>query len=94
MLLHKEEKFSPFCYLFSLISNDKPMINYEHMNKSFHFLNVQDFPKLYWFNTIGGGGGVCVATCMHELVVNKIKDLVQAISFISLSCDEVTTMDQ
>jgi hypothetical protein len=31
---------------------------------------------------------------MHELVVKKIKDLVQAIKFISLSCDEVTTMDQ
>jgi hypothetical protein len=59
------------------------------MSKLLHFLNVS---KLYWFNTFGEGGGV--ATCMDELVVNKIKDLVQVIRFISLSCDEVTTMDQ
>jgi hypothetical protein len=34
-----------------------------------------------------------MASCMRELVVKKTKDLVQAIKFISLSCDEVTTMD-
>ncbi len=32
---------------------------------------------------------------MHELVVNKTKDLVQTINFILFFvCDEVTTMDQ
>jgi hypothetical protein len=31
---------------------------------------------------------------MHELVVNKTKDLVQVIRFISFLCDKVTTMDQ
>jgi hypothetical protein len=35
-----------------------------------------------------------MASYMHELVVKKTKDLVQATMFISLSCDEVTTMDQ
>jgi hypothetical protein len=30
---------------------------------------------------------------MHELVVKKTKDLVQATKFIFLSCDEVITMD-
>jgi hypothetical protein len=31
---------------------------------------------------------------MYELVVNKIKILVETIRFISLLCDEVTTYDQ
>jgi hypothetical protein len=35
-----------------------------------------------------------MATYMHEVVVNKIRNLVQSVQFISLSCDEVTTCDQ
>jgi len=31
---------------------------------------------------------------MHELVVKKTNDLVQGTEFISLSCDEITIMDQ
>jgi hypothetical protein len=35
-----------------------------------------------------------MATYMHEVVVNKTKNLVQSVQFISLSCDEITTCDQ
>jgi hypothetical protein len=51
---------------------------------------VKDFPKTHWFNSI------CweMASYMHELVVKKTMDLVQVVRFISLSCDEVTTLDQ
>ncbi len=45
---------------------------------------------MHWFNNIGWE----MATYMHEVVVNKTKNLVQSVQFISLSCDEFTTCDQ
>jgi hypothetical protein len=32
-----------------------------------------------------------MVACMHDLVVNETKILVEGVRFISLSCDEVTT---
>jgi hypothetical protein len=51
---------------------------------------VKDFPKTHWFNSIGWE----MTSYMHELVVKKTRGLVQATMFISLSCDEVTTLYQ
>jgi len=51
---------------------------------------VKDFPKTHWCNSIGWE----MASYMHELVVKKSKDFVQATKSISLSCDEVTILDQ
>jgi hypothetical protein len=52
-------------------------------------LDVKDLPKPQSSNLIGWG----MANCMYELMLKKTKDLVQATRFISLSCDEITTMD-
>ncbi len=35
-----------------------------------------------------------MAFCMHELVVNKTKSLVESARFISLSCDEMANSSQ
>jgi hypothetical protein len=43
---------------------------------------------------IGQTQMVGITSCMHDLVVNKTKTLVEATSFISFSCDEVITLDQ
>ncbi len=54
------------------------------------FFDLKDFPRTYWANLVGWEMG----SYMHELMVKKTKDLVQAAKFISLSCDEVTILDQ
>jgi hypothetical protein len=54
------------------------------------FLDVKDFPKTHWSNSISWE----MASYMHELVVKKTRDLVQIARFISFSYDEVTTLDQ
>ncbi len=66
------------------------MTNYENMSKLLQFLDVKDILRTHWSTLVG----LRMASYMHELVVKKTKDLVQATRFISLSCDEVTTMDQ
>jgi hypothetical protein len=43
---------------------------------------------------IGQTQVVGITSCMHDLVVNKTKTLVEVASFISLSYDEVTTSNQ
>jgi hypothetical protein len=40
---------------------------------------------------IGQTQVVGITSCMHDLVVNKTKTLVDATNFISFSYDEVTT---
>jgi hypothetical protein len=50
----------------------KLLMDYENMNNLFHFLDVEDFLKFHSSSTIGWG----MATCMHELVMNKTKVLV------------------
>jgi hypothetical protein len=44
---------------------------------------------MQWFDNTGWE----MATYMHE-VVNKIRNLVESVQFISFSCDEVTSCDQ
>ncbi len=41
-----------FVYFFTFCDN-KPMIDYETMNKLMHFLNLKNFPKINSSNTIG-----------------------------------------
>jgi hypothetical protein len=71
-----------------MVYEGKPMIDYENMSKLL-FSYVKDFLRTHWSNLIGWK----MASCMH-VVVKKTRDLVQATKFISLSCDEVTTLDQ
>jgi hypothetical protein len=61
-----------------MVSKGKPMTNYENMSKLLQFFDVKDFPRTHWYNSIGWG----MASFMHELVLKKTKDSVQAIRFI------------
>jgi hypothetical protein len=71
--------------LFSHEYESKPMTNYENMRNLLQFFDVHDFPRTHWSNWIGWG----MASCMHELVVKKTRDLVQAIRFIFLDTSTI-----
>ncbi len=66
------------------------LYGYETMSKLLQFFDVKNNPKMHWSRNIGWE----MTTYMHEVVVNKIQNLVQSAQFISFSCDEVTTCDQ
>jgi hypothetical protein len=66
------------------------MTDYENMSKLLQFLGAPNYPRMHW----SGNTSWEMATNMHEVVMNKIRNLVQSVQFISLSCDEVTTCDQ
>jgi hypothetical protein len=65
------------------------MTDYKDMNKLLQFLDVKNYPKMHWSNSIGWE----MATYMHEVVVNKTQNLVEC-SIHFLFCDEVITCDQ
>jgi len=72
-----------------MLVKGRPMTNFESMSKLLHFFDVKNFPKTHWSNTSGWE----MTSCMHDLVVNKTKTLVDVFRF-SFSCDEMTTSNQ
>jgi hypothetical protein len=50
-------------------------------------LKLENYLWKHWFDTIGW----TMAETMHNIVLQAIKECVQKVEFISLSCDEVTT---
>jgi hypothetical protein len=69
-----------------MLAKTKPITNYENMNKLFNFLNVKNFSKTYLSNVVDWE----MASCMQDVVVKKIKFLVQGASSILFFCDEIT----
>jgi predicted membrane chloride channel (bestrophin family) len=86
----RKQKLVQFYVCFHLLSKGRPMTNYDNMSKLLQFLDVKNYPRMYWYNNTGYE----IATYMHEVVVNKTLNLVQNVQFISLSYDEVTTCEQ
>jgi hypothetical protein len=73
-----------------MLVKTKPMTNYENMNKLLNFLNVKKFSNTNLSNVVDWE----IASCMQDVVINKIKSLVQGVSSIFLSYDEITISDQ
>jgi len=86
----RKKKLVQFSTCFHMLVEGRPMIDFESMNKLVHFLDVKNFPKTHWSNTSGWE----MASCMHDLVVNKTKTFVEVVRFISHSYDEVTISNQ
>ncbi len=64
-----------------------PITNFEHMRSD--FFNVHHTPKKHWTHSSGWD----MATTMHNVIVKQIVLLVQQVRFLSISCDEVTILD-
>lgn len=90
LLLEKGKKLVLFFFFFRMLAKTKPMTNYENMNKLLNFLNVKNFSETYLLNVVDWE----MASCMQDVVINKIKSLVQGASSIFLSYDEITITGQ
>ncbi len=86
----RKKKLVQFFVSFHLLFKGKPMINYENMSKLLQFLGAPNYFRMHQSDNTNQE----MATYMHEVVMNKIRNLVQSVQYISLSCDEVTTCDQ
>ncbi len=75
----RKRKLVKFLICSHLLVENKPMTNYESMRKLLHFLDVKNFPKTHCSNIVGWE----MVVCMHDLVVNKTKALVEGARLIS-----------
>jgi hypothetical protein len=64
-----------------MVFKGRSTTNSKNMNKLLQFLDLNNFPKMQLFNSIGWE----MVAYMHELVVNKTKDLVLIIIHFLIS---------
>jgi hypothetical protein len=64
------------------------MIDFERLRGLFKFLKVENCPRKHWSDSTGW----TMVEVMHNVVLRATKVVVQKSPFISISCDEVTTI--
>jgi hypothetical protein len=65
------------------------MIDFESLKELFEFLKFVNAPKKHCTNSNEWG----MARAMHNMVLKQMKIVLQQNKFISISCDEITTLD-
>ncbi len=89
LLMRRRKSWSNFLFVFICCLKVNPWPIMKIWTSCNKFLDASNYPKMQWFDNTGWE----MATYMHE-VVNKIRNLVESVQFISFSCDEVTSCDQ
>jgi hypothetical protein len=77
------------CGNFHLLKNGKPMIKFENLKELFEFLKFVNVPRKHW--TYSSEWGMARAT--HNMVLKQMKVVLRQRIFFSISCDEITIMD-
>jgi hypothetical protein len=72
-----------------LLQQRRPMIDYTNSPKLYQFLSVPKLPQRHWSD----GTGWILAECLHRQVELKTTEVIVAAMYISMSCDEVTSID-
>jgi hypothetical protein len=65
------------------------MLEYESLRPLFEFLPVPRNNKKHWNNSYDW----TMVEFMHQVVMRATRATIQAANYISLSCDEVSTVD-
>jgi hypothetical protein len=89
MVGEKARKRQQMGVIFHLLSTGRPMMDYSAIRPMLQFLGVPKLAKRHWSD----GVGWMLAECMFRQVEAKTLETVRSSRFISLSCDEVTSID-
>jgi hypothetical protein len=85
----KEKKYVQFVTFFHLLKLGKPITDFESMHGFLRFLKVKNTLDKHWTNINGWG----MVECMNNVVLVVTKIAIQTTNYISVSCDEVTSVD-
>jgi len=78
-----------FATLFHTFKHDQPMLELKVHKELFDFLSLEENPKMKWIDSVGNWA---MAQHMHDIVLEVTKYVIGVAQFISLTCDEVSTM--
>jgi hypothetical protein len=65
------------------------MLEFEALKSFFSFLNVPMLSKHHRNDSMEW----VMVECMHKQVIKRIKEVIVSSTYLALSCDEVTTID-
>jgi hypothetical protein len=65
------------------------MLEYEAHKELFDFLNLEENPKMHWIDSLGWA----ITQHMHNIVLEATIFAIIGAQYISLTCDEVSTID-
>jgi hypothetical protein len=89
MVGEKYRNVFQFATLFHILKHGRPMLEYEAHKELFDFLNLEKNPKMHLTNLIGWA----MAQHLHNMVLEIIIFTIIVVQYISLTCDEVNTID-
>jgi len=78
-----------FATLFQLLSDGRPMMEFESRQSLYKLLQVPDLPAAHWCDN----SGWVMATYMYKQVMEETKRLISAARFVAVTVDEVTAVD-
>lgn len=87
--VESKKKHVQFATLFQLLFDGHPMVEYESRQDLYKFLEVSNMPSVYW----SYGSGWLTAKHMYDFVKKRIKELINAASFLAMTCDKVSAVD-
>jgi hypothetical protein len=75
--------------IFHLLDRGLPMSKYEALRELLRFLGVPKLPLRHWSDSLAWD----MAAHMHLEITTTKREMLQGAWYFSVSCDEVTTMD-
>jgi len=69
------------------LKEGRPFTNYESLKDLFYFLKMKKMPKKHWFDNLGWE----MVENIHDVVLERTKEVIKESPFIALYVDEVPT---
>jgi hypothetical protein len=85
----RKKKLVQFATMLQILSVGRPISDYSSFEKLFNTLKVPELPRGHWSDL----SGYEILDSLSAIVLDKTREFLQGASFISLSADEVTTID-
>jgi hypothetical protein len=87
--LERKKKLVQFACIYVMLREGRPMTDYAGMKDLVEYLQVPNCPRKHWAQATGWG----IAECLHEVVLERTRDVISGARFVSVSCDEVTSQN-
>jgi hypothetical protein len=87
--LEQKKKIVQFAAVFVLLRDGRLLTDYSRMRDLLEYLRVPDFPRKHWAQETAWG----IAECLHDVVLERMREVISQAKFVSISCVEVTSQN-
>ena len=87
--LEAKRKRVQLATLLQILSDGRPMLEFESRSELYHFLQVPHCPHAHWSYT----SGWMLSEHMYTFVQKRMQELISEASYLAVTCDETTAVD-